>query len=95
MAQPDQYNVQDVVHSLASSIQEKLVKPSENKFTSLLEKTREDLDARTTSTEEQIYRRIEEMDGKIENLKKTQNKMGTLCLTLSIAVVVSIVIQVL
>jgi len=95
MAQINQCNVQDVVQSLADSIQQKLVKPSENKFVSLLEKTREDFNNRALTSEEQIYRHLDELASKVEEIKKTQKRMGIFCLTLSLALAVSIVIQIL
>ena len=94
MEKTDRYNVQDVVQSLSDSIQHKLVKPSENKFVSLLEKTREDIDNRTSSSEEQINARLEELSGVVKELHQNQKRMGILCLTLSLAVVISIVLQI-
>ncbi|MTI83746.1 MAG: hypothetical protein FH756_07540 [Firmicutes bacterium] len=93
MAQTDQCNVHDVVQSLSDSIQQKLVKPSETKFVTLLEKTREDLHTRSTTTEQQVYQRLDQLAGKVEQIEKTQKRMGILCLTLSAAVVASIIIQ--
>lgn len=94
MVQINQCNVGDAVQSLADSIQERLVKPSERKFLSLLKQTREELNNRTRTAEEQINSRVDELARTVEELQKNQKRMGLLCLTLSLAVVVSIVIQI-
>lgn len=94
MAQTNPYNVQDVVQSLADTIRERLIRPSENKFTSMLEQTRDDIDTRSITAREQIHERLDYLTEKVDELEKNHRKMGILCLSLSVALVVSILIQI-
>lgn len=85
---------QELVQSLAESIREKLLRPSEQKFTAMLQETKSELDHRTQTQEEQMLRRLAEVEEKLAELHKIQKRMGILCLALTLALFVNIVIQV-
>lgn len=93
MDQINQHNIHDAARSLAKSIRKKLVEPSEQKFTSIVNETKKDIDNRTNNTEELIHRHINELNQKLETIQKTQKWMGVFCLTLCMAFLVNIVIQ--
>lgn len=93
MAPNNQYNVREAAQSLANSIQDHLVQPSENKFDTLLQKTRVDFDHRARIIEEKFTRRLDELNSQINELQVAKKKLNIFNIILGLVVITSIVIQ--
>ncbi|MCF8011196.1 MAG: hypothetical protein K9L17_09815 [Clostridiales bacterium] len=85
MAQAD--NIESIISSLAASINQNLVIPSEKRF--------KEIDNQAQHTEKKIYSYLNEIESSLDELRTAHKRLGILCICLSIAFIVNIIVQLL